>query len=136
MSPPIPSPIPHGASFIYPLMAALFTSLTFAEASSLLKADLILLICWFPFPIFVKTKRNANNPVANEKGTAIFIDLDKNMYTINPVAKQIIAVLVPDWNIPHITAMETDKKKYLAFLILFVIPKIINADAAAAAWQP
>ena len=68
-----------------------------------------------------------------EKGTAILTDLDNTTYTINPAAKQKIAVLVPDWNIPQMTAAAISKKKNFACLNLFVIPKMINAVAAAAA---
>ena len=49
---------------------------------------------------------------------------------------QNIAVRVPVWNIPHMTAIDANRKKYRLFLILLVIPQIMNATAADAAWQP
>ena len=68
-----------------------------------------------------------------EKGTATFTDFHRKIYTISPAAKQNIAVLVPDWNIPQITAAEINKKKILALFNLLVIPQIMKAVAAAAA---
>ena len=41
-----------------------------------------------------------------ENGTAILTDFDKNIYTMSPAAKQNIAVLVPDWNIPQMIKRE------------------------------
>ena len=103
----IPMPIPQGASFMYLAIDALLISRTFADLSLLSKADLILRICWLPSPIFVKIKMNAKKTKAMENGTAILTDFDNITYTINPAAKQKMAVLVPDWNIPHMTNMDT-----------------------------
>ena len=69
-------------------------------------------------------------------GTIIFIDFDKTRKTAKPPIIQNIAVRVPDWNIPHTTAIDTKMKKILSFVILDMIPNIRNATAAAAAWQP
>ena len=63
-------------------------------------------------------------------------DLDNTTYTINPAAKQKIAVLVPDWNIPQITKTDTTAKKIRSLLDFIVIAKMIKAAAAAAALQP
>ena len=79
---------------------------------------------------------NAKNAKAIEKGTAILMDLDNTIYTINPAARQKMAVLVPDWNIPQITKMDTIKKKIRSFLNLVVIAKMIKAAAVAAALHP
>ena len=67
-----------------------------------------------------------------EKGTAILKDLAKNIYVRKPAAKQTVAVRVPDGNIAQIHAIPVNKKKYLCFFILLVIPKIINATAVDA----
>ena len=64
-------------------------------------------------------------------GTRILTDLDKNKKTTNPAINVTIAVLVPDWNIPQITAAAVKKKNILSYLILDVIPKIRNATADA-----
>jgi hypothetical protein len=70
------------------------------------------------------------------KGTAILIDFDRTIYNINPAAKQKMAVRVPDWNIPHIINAAVVRKKMRKFLILFVMPAIINTTAVAAALHP
>lgn len=69
-------------------------------------------------------------------GINIFTDFAKNKYTTNPAIKVIMAVLVPDWNIPQMTAAAVNKKKNLSNLILDVIPKIRNATADALALHP
>ena len=118
-------------------MVVLLISRTLAEASCWrLKADLILRICWLLFPIFVNMSINRRNPPIIADGTRIFTDLAKNKYTTNPAIKVIIAVLVPDWNIPQITIAVVNMKKILSNLILEVIPKIKNAIADALALHP
>ena len=79
-----------------------------------------------------------NAKIANtmENGTAIFTDLDNITYTINPAAKQKIAVLVPDWNIPQITKIEVKRKKRRNLPFFVVMAKMINATAAPAALHP
>jgi hypothetical protein len=79
---------------------------------------------------------NRKNPPIMAHGTNIFTDLDKNRYTTNPAINVIMAVLVPDWNIPHITAAAVNKKNILSYFILEVIPKIKNATADALALHP
>ena len=74
-----PRPIPQGASRIYFFIAALLTSLTFAEASSLLNAERILRICWFPLPILVNMRNAINSVKKMLNGMAILKDLDKTM---------------------------------------------------------
>ena len=69
-------------------------------------------------------------------GINIFTDLDKKRYTTNPPINVTIAVLVPDWNIPQMTAAAVNKKNILSNFTLDVIPKIINATADALALQP
>ena len=69
-------------------------------------------------------------------GTRILTDLDKNKKTIPPAIKVIIAVLVPDWNIPQMTATAVNKKKILSDFNLDVIPNIRNAMAEALALHP
>ncbi len=75
-------------------------------------------------------------PNRMEKGTAILTDFDRKIYTAMPTPKQKMAVLVPDWNIPHKTMKALIRKKILALFCLFVIPQIKKATAADAAWQP
>ena len=55
---------------------------------------------------------------------------------MNPAIKVIIAVLVPDWNIPHNTTTPVKKKKILSNFILDVMPKTRNATADALALHP
>ena len=69
-------------------------------------------------------------------GTRIFTDFDKNKNTINPAMNVTIAVLVPDWNIPHMTIAAVNKKNILSNFTLEVIPKIRNAIADALALHP
>ena len=92
----MPIPIPHGASFIYFAMAALFTSRTFADASFLSNADLIRRICWLPFPIFVKTRSIKNKAPIIALGIIIRTDLERTRNTANPPIIQKMAVRVPD----------------------------------------
>ena len=66
----------------------------------------------------------------------ILNDLAKTRKTINPAINVKIAVLVPDWNIPQVTAANVSKKKILSFFIFDVIPKIKNATADALALHP
>ena len=70
------------------------------------------------------------------KGMAILNDLDKMTYNMNPAAKENMAVLVPDWNMPQITNIPVKIKNSRSQLILLVMPNIINAAAAEAAWHP
>ena len=63
-------------------------------------------------------------------------DLDKNRNTINPAIIVIIAVLVPDWNIPHVTAAAVIRKNILSNFNLEEMPKIRKATADALALQP
>jgi hypothetical protein len=79
---------------------------------------------------------NRKNPPIMAHGTRIFTDLAKNRYTTNPAINVIMAVLVPDWNIPQITAAAVNKKNILSYFILEVIPKIKNATADALALHP
>ena len=51
---------------------------------------------------------------------------------MNPAIKHAIAVRVPEGNIAQAHAPPTIKKKYLYFLILAVMPKIMNATAVDA----
>ena len=111
-------------------------SLTFAEASFLSNAERILRICWFPFPISVNIRKAINNAKNIPKGTAILNDFDKITYTIKPAAMQKIAVLVPDWNIPHITQTLTIAKNNFSHLILLVIAIMTNVTLDAAALHP
>ena len=67
---------------------------------------------------------------------AILNDLDKMTYTIKPAAKQNMAVRVPDWNMPHKTAIVVSAKNILSFFIFVVIAIMVNVEAAAAALQP
>ena len=76
------------------------------------------------------------NPPIIALGNKILVDLAKNKKTTNPAIKVIIAVLVPDWNIPQMTAAAVIKKKILSNFILDVIPKIRKATADALALQP
>ncbi len=68
-----------------------------------------------------------------ENGMAILNDFDKNTYVSSPAPKVKVAVLVPDWNIPQMTAMEMRIKKYLFFFIFDVMPNMMKATAAPAA---
>ena len=61
----------------------------------------------------MKIKIKAKKAKTMVNGTAIFKDFDKNTYTIRPAIIQNIAVLVPEANIPHITAIAIEKKKIL-----------------------
>jgi hypothetical protein len=111
-------------------------SLTFDEASSLLKAERILRICWLPLAILVNARNtNARHPTI-AAGIAILNDFDNNVYTANPPNMHNIDVLVPDANILIITNAAIIKNTHLSFFILDVIPKMINATDAAAALQP
>ena len=69
-------------------------------------------------------------------GIAILKDLDKTIYTMNPAAKQKIAVRVPDWNIPQITHIPMIRKNNRSHLILLVIAMIIKVTDEAAALHP
>ena len=69
-------------------------------------------------------------------GIRIRIDFDKKRNTNNPNIRVTIAVLVPDWNIPQITAIAVIKKKILSFLIFDVMLIIKKEVLAAAALQP
>ena len=69
-------------------------------------------------------------------GTNILVDFAKNKKTTKPAINVIIAVLVPDWNIPQMTATAVIKKKILSILNFDVIPKIRKATADALALQP
>ena len=80
-----------------------------------------------PFPMLVNANINTKRPKTIENGTAILIDLDKKIYAIKPAIKHAIDVRVPEGNIPHIQAIPTNKKKYLNFLILLVMPKMTKA---------
>ena len=51
--------------------------------------------------MLVNAKRQKEIIPKRMMGTAILTDLDKKIYTISPTKKHPIAVLVPDWNIPH-----------------------------------
>ena len=70
------------------------------------------------------------------QGTRIRTDFDKNRNTNNPNIRVTIAVLVPDWNIPHITAKAVIKKNILSLLIFDVMLITKKAVLAAAALQP
>ena len=129
-------PIPQGASCRYFLIALLFTSRTFDDASFLSKAERILRICWLPSPIVVNARIKTKKINAMEKGTAILNDFDKKTNTINPATKQTMAVLVPDWNIPQMTQMLIIAKKIRSHVILLVIAIIRNVTDEAAALQP
>ena len=132
----IPIPIPQGASFMYLAIATLFMSRTVADASSFLNADLILLICWLLLPILVKIRIIKKKAPTMALGISIFIDLAKNKKTIKPAINVIIADLVPDWNIPHMTAAVVNKKNILSIFNFDVIPKTKNATADALALHP
>ena len=67
---------------------------------------------------------------------ATFIDFERKMYTMKPAIRQIIAVRVPEGNMAHAQAKPVIKKKYLCFLILDVMPKIIKATAVEAMATP
>ena len=67
-----------------------------------------------------------------ENGIAILKDLDKKIYVINPAMRQAVAVRVPEGNIAQAHATPTIKKKYLYFLILAVMPNMMNATAVEA----
>ena len=99
-------------------------------------AERIRLICWLPFPIVVNTRKKAKSPKIIENGIAILIDLDRKMYVIRTAMRHAIAVRVPEGNMAHAHALPTIKKKYLCFLILLVIPKIMNATAVEAMPMP
>ena len=75
----------------------------------------------------------AKMPKTMVNGMAILNDFDKKIYTSSPAARQKMAVRVPDWNMPHITAMAIIPKNSLNLLILLVMAKMIKAadDAAA-----
>jgi hypothetical protein len=79
---------------------------------------------------------NKKNPPIIALGTRILTDFDKNKKTIKPAINVTIAVLVPDWNIPQMTAAAVNKKKILSYFIFEVIPKIRNATADALALHP
>ena len=129
---PTAIPIPQGASSRYFFIAAWFAVRTLAEASFLLKALLIRRICWFPFPIFVKIRINANIANTIETGIAIFKDFDKKTYAIKPAIREAIAVRVPVGNIAHAQASPVIKKNILCDFILLVMPNMINATAVEA----
>ena len=69
-------------------------------------------------------------------GTIILNDFDNTRKIIKPAIRVTIAVLVPDWNMPHITTAAANKKNILSFFIFEVIPNIRNATADALALQP
>ena len=69
-------------------------------------------------------------------GIIILNDFDKIKKTTKPAIIVNNAVLVPDWNIPHITITEVIRKKYLSNFNFEVIPNIINAIAEALALHP
>ena len=79
---------------------------------------------------------NKKNPPIIALGIKILTDLAKNKNTIKPAIIVIMAVLVPDWNIPHMTAADVRKKNSLSIFIFEVIPNIINAMADALALHP
>ena len=66
------------------------------------------------------------------KGTAIFMDFDRNIYAIKPAIKQAMAVRVPVGNIAQADAKPMTRKVIRCFLILLVMPKIIKATAVEA----
>ena len=66
------------------------------------------------------------------KGTAIFTDFDRKIYTIKPAIKHAIAVRVPVGNIAQADAKPMIRKIIRCFFILLVIPKIIKATAVEA----
>jgi hypothetical protein len=53
-----------------------------------------------------------------------------------PAKKQKIDVRVPDGNVAQKHAAPVVKQKYFSFLILFVMPNIMNATAVAAMLMP
>ena len=82
----------------------------------------------------IRIKRK--NKPAIALGINILTDLAKNKKTINPAIIVKMAVLVPDWNIPQVTAAAVIKKKILSFFIFAVIPNIKKATADAPALHP
>ena len=86
--------------------------------------------------MFVNASIQTNKANITENGTAILMDLDKKIYAIKPAIKAAIAVRVPEGNIAHAHAKPVIKKKYLCFLILLVIPNMINATAVDAMPMP
>ena len=69
-------------------------------------------------------------------GINILTDLDKNKNMTKPTIIVNIAVLVPDWNIPQVTAAAVKRKNILSNFIFDVIPKTKKATADALALQP
>ena len=84
----------------------------------------------------MKTNIKENTKNAREKGTAILIDLESTTYAANPAPKQKMAVLVPDANIPIITASAVTRKKILSRRSFVVMEKIMNDAAVAPALHP
>ena len=84
-------------------------------------------------PIFVKMSINKKKAPIIALGTRILTDFDKNKKTIKPAINVIIAVLVPDWNIPQMTKALVAAKKRRSQVILLVIDTIINTTEADAA---
>jgi hypothetical protein len=108
----------------------------FEEASFLLNAERIRRICWLPFAMLVKAKKQKNKKPAIAKGMAILIDFESTIYTANPANIQKIAVRVPDANILLMTIIPIIMKSHLYFFNFEVIPIIRKATDAAAALQP
>ena len=69
-------------------------------------------------------------------GMAILNDFDRKIYDPMPAKKQKLAVRVPEGNMAHAQARPTTKKNILSFLILVVMPKMINATDVAAIATP
>ena len=69
-------------------------------------------------------------------GTIILTDFDTTRKTIKPAIMANMAVRVPDWNIPQVTAAAVIKKKILSLFSFDVIPNTKNATAEAPALQP
>ena len=86
--------------------------------------------------MFVNANRQKDTTPSTIMGTAIFTDLDNTTYTIKPAKKQPIAVLVPDWNIPHRTNNPVIIKKIWSFLNFEVKPINKKATEVEAALQP
>jgi hypothetical protein len=77
-----------------------------------------------------------NKPPIRADGIAILMDFERITYTANPANRQIMAVRVPEANIPKSTIDATDRKKILSAIIFMVDPNMKNATAVAAALHP
>ncbi len=82
--------------------------------------------------MLVKASMRKNRNPAVPMMAVNLTDFDNTVYARKPANMQKMAVRVPVGNMAHALAMPMAKNRYLYFLILLVIPKMIKATAADA----